>query len=221
MAARTEIVVQQIDDLLARAGFASGGPGPAVENLPLEGRAALATAWGAGVARLAPRASDYRGQVTRSLERYEAAHPNHLKNLIGVLRALRADYEAGYMTSVEELIHADVFGDLLGMAGELLGKGYKDACAVLTGSVLEEHIRKLCNRYAVAVESADGAPRKADTLNAELVKANAYSKLDQKSVTAWLGLRNDAAHGHYDRYTHEQVGLLLEGVRNFLTRHPA
>jgi hypothetical protein len=92
---------------------------------------------------------------------------------------------------------------------------------VLTGSVLEEHLRKLCDRHQVPVDAPDGVPRKVETLNAALVKAGAYGKLDQKSVTAWMGLRNDAAHGHYERYTQEQVALMLEGVRNFLTRHPA
>ena len=43
-------------------------------------------------------------------------------------------------------------------------------------------------------------PKKTDRMNSELTKAEAYSKLDQKSVTAWLDLRNKAAHGKYDEY---------------------
>ena len=59
------------------------------------------------------------------------------------------------------------------------------------------------------------------TLNSELAAKDVYSKLDQKSVTAWLDLRNKAAHGHYADYTTEQVSLLLQSVRNFIARLPA
>ena len=58
-------------------------------------------------------------------------------------------------------------------------------------------------------------------LNAELIKSNAYSKLDQKNVTAWLGLRNSAAHGCYTDYDKQQVSLLISSIRDFLTRNPA
>lgn len=224
MATKTDLIIEQIDSLLARGGI---GPHQFPESqFFLQGqsvaaRVALATAWTAGVERLAPRSSDYREQVGQSRDRFNSDHPRHLASLAGILNALRADYEAGYMTTIEELIHADLFADFLGMAAELLDKGYKDPAAVLTGSVLEEHLRKLCDRNGVSTTAPDGSPRKADTLNADLVKANAYGKLDQKSITAWLGLRNDAAHGHYDKFTKEQVALMLEGVRNFLTRYPA
>ena len=86
---------------------------------------------------------------------------------------------------------------------------------------LEEHLRKLAAKHGVAAEKSDGAPRKADTLNAELAKAGAYNKLEQKSVTAWLDLRNKAAHGAYDEYDHRQVASLIQSARDFMVRHPA
>jgi hypothetical protein len=58
-------------------------------------------------------------------------------------------------------------------------------------------------------------------LNADLAKAGKYDKGDQKQVTAWLDLRNKAAHGKYTEYTKERVDLMLDGVRNFVSRvHP-
>jgi hypothetical protein len=86
---------------------------------------------------------------------------------------------------------------------------------------LEEHLRQLCAGANIQVEElARGklSPRKADALNADLAKAGKYSKLDQKQVTAWLDLRNKAAHGKYSEYTGEQVGLMVAGVRDFLSR---
>jgi hypothetical protein len=132
--------------------------------------------------------------------------------MLGVLHAVRADFAAGYLSTFEELVHASVFADFLDMATELQENGYKDAAAVIAGSVLEEHLRKLAGKRAVATTRADGQPLKADTLNADLAKADEYNNLVQKQVTAWLDLRNKAAHGHYDEYDHKQVAALIRDV---------
>ena len=139
---------------------------------------------------------------------------------VGIARALLSDIRNGYLKSVEELLHGNVFGDYLEMAAHLLDNGYKDAAAVVAGSTLEVHIRKLCLKHSISVERG-GNTRKADQLNAELAKQGAYSKLDQKSATAWLGLRNQAAHGYYSEYSKDQVALFVQGVQDFITRHPA
>jgi len=66
-----------------------------------------------------------------------------------------------------------------------------------------------------------GRPDEASVLNAELKKASAYTTGDEKNVTAWLDLRNSAAHGHYTLYTSERVELLIASVRHFVTVFPA
>ena len=139
---------------------------------------------------------------------------------IGVVKALLSDIRSGYLQSFEEMLHGSVFGDYLEMAMHLLDNDYKDAAAVLTGGTLEVHLKNMCSKHSISTER-NGKAKKADELNAELAKQKVYSKLDQKSVTAWLGLRNDAAHGNYSAYTKDQVSLLLQGVRDFITRHPA
>ena len=139
---------------------------------------------------------------------------------IGVAKALLSDIRNDYMKSLEELIHGDIFGDFLEMSDYLLNKGYKDAAAVLAGSTLEVQIKKLCARYGVGTTS-NGKTIKTDQLNSELGKKGVYTKFDQKSVTAWLSLRNNAAHGNYSEYTKEQVQLLVNSIRDFITRHPA
>ena len=106
------------------------------------------------------------------------------------------------------------------MADELHAKKYKDAAAVIAGSVLEEHLRKLATANGVAIATG-GNPKRADTINADLAKVPADNKLVQKQVTAWLGIRNAAAHGEYDKYDHGQVAGLITAVRDFMVRHPA
>jgi hypothetical protein len=177
----------------------------------------LATRLRAAIARLAPAGSPYTTDAAAVPKGWPVGESGQL---LAIVRALREDYAHGYMRTIEELIHADVFADFLDMATELLSKGYKDPATVIIGSVLEEHLRKLATLSSVSI-AVGVNPKKADTINADLVKATAYSKLEQKNVTAWLGLRNEAAHGNYNGYDKSQVETLLAGVRDFLIRHPA
>lgn len=147
-------------------------------------------------------------------------NPYNVPRVAGILTALKQAYETGFLTRYEELIHADLFSDFVEMAEHLLQEGYKDPAAVIIGSVLEEHLRQLCTKSRISLDNA-GKPKKGDQLNADLAAANVYSKLDQKSITSWLDLRNKAAHGKYGEYTKEQVDLLQQGVRNFMVRVPA
>ena len=116
--------------------------------------------------------------------------------------------------------HGDLFGDFLEMSTHLTDQGRKDAAAVLAGSTLEVHLKKLCDKHKVTTTSGQHT-KKTDTLNADLARAGAYTKLDQKSVTAWLGLHNNAAHGNYSEYTVDQVKLLVASIRESITRCPA
>jgi hypothetical protein len=138
---------------------------------------------------------------------------------LGILTSIRDDITGGWIETTKGLVTAEVFADFLEMAGHLHDEKYKDPAAVVVGSVLEEHLRQLCAAASIPVDDpASGRTRKADSLNADLVKANKYSKLDQKNITAWLDLRNKAAHGKYSEYTSDQVGLMLAGVRDFVSR---
>jgi hypothetical protein len=119
------------------------------------------------------------------------------------------------------LIHADLFSDSMEMADYLLSGGYKDPAAVLAGSVLEEGLRKLCQKVGISIQDAKGQPKKASVMNDDLVKAKVYGKLEQKNVTAWLDLRNKAAHGDYTAYDKKQVELFIQGIRDFFVRYPA
>jgi hypothetical protein len=69
--------------------------------------------------------------------------------------------------------------------------------------------------------TVQGRPKKADLLKSELLKAGVYGLADQKQITAWLDIRNNAAHGHYDKVHQGSVRLLIDGIRHFVMTHPA
>jgi hypothetical protein len=172
----------------------------------------------AALARLSPANTPY----AQELNAVANEQPNiRIPVYVGILRALKADMLEGWLEGVSELVHAQTFGDLLDQSNELLAKAYKDPAAVVAGSTLEAHIRLLCDKYGVSVRQASGQPKKADTMNADLVKAGAYNGLEQKAVTAWLAIRNASAHGEYTKYDQVQVVNMVQGVRDFIIRYPA
>lgn len=220
-----KVVLNQIDAILNRCNKIIEDNAGTGDEFPFSGlshieKVEIKTLLAATIDRLAPSGTPYRNEAhdILILQRDVVVAINHL---IGILVALRADYEAGYLESIHELIHADIFTDFLEMADYLLEEGYKDPAAVLAGGVLEEHLRKLCQKNNIPTQKDESRPKKADKLNAELADAEVYSKLDQKSVTSWLDLRNKAAHGKYDEYLKEQVALMVNGIRDFISRNPA
>jgi hypothetical protein len=186
-----------------------------------EGAAARAQAV-ATIERLTPVGSPHR-QIVGATEAGTVywQHQDVCQAAVGVLTALKREIEAGFLVTVTELAHAELFADFLEMADHLLGVGYKDAAAVIAGSTLEGHLRALADKADIPTATAEGHPLKAERLNSDLRGVEVYDKGDQKSVTAWLNLRNDAAHGDYDKYEDGQVRLLVAGVRDFISRLPA
>jgi hypothetical protein len=140
---------------------------------------------------------------------------------VAILKSVRDEFSGGWLFSLKKIVSAEIFSDFIDMAQHLHAQGYKDPAAVIAGSVLEEHLRQLAISNGVDTEmDVDGLkrPKKADRLNSDLVKAEVYSKLDQKAVTMWLDLRNKAAHGQYEEYNEEQVGNMIQSVVEFMVR---
>jgi hypothetical protein len=164
-----------------------------------------------------PRQFEHNTRVNSRVYEYERAQ--------GILQAVQTMVSDEWLTSTRALIAGAVFSDYLDMAEHLSEETYKDAAAVIAGSSLEAHMRRLALKHGVPLTYADpkrgDQPKKLEVLNADLVRAEAYDKDEQKQVSAWLGTRNAAAHGHYEKVNAEVVKLMIHGVRSFLARYPA
>ncbi len=149
---------------------------------------------------------------------FYSLHSNHYRQftqMLGVARAVQHDLSNGLLSSLKSLAQAEVFADFLEMGEHLLSGGYKDASAVIIGSVLEDGLRRLCAKNGLPTSTEEGRPLTMDPLNAQLAKADVYSKLVQKQITSWAHVRNKAAHGEYSEYTKEQVQMMLLFVQGF------
>jgi len=135
-----------------------------------------------------------------------------LKRLKAVFVAAKEDFEGGYLLSIKTLVQAEVFDSELEQASELFSSGYSTAAAVIAGVVLETALRELCDR--------NGIPHgKLDKMNADLVKAGVYNKLNQKRITALASIRNSAAHGNPEEFTDQDVSDMIRDVNQFLVNH--
>lgn len=211
-----EDMMEQINDLLDRISkYLVKSRSSEPEGTAEAG--VLANRIEAAVTRLSVSGSVYREQLKRG-SRYPDT--NRLAHNLQVMITLRDDLKAGWTETVVELVHADTYSDYLEMAEALLAKGYKDPAAVITGTSLEVHVRALCVKNGVTTAVA-GKPKKATTMNADLKKAGVYDGLQEKKVTAWMDLRNKAAHGDYSAYDKDEVRQFIEGVRTFLMKYPA
>ncbi|MDY0002811.1 MAG: hypothetical protein RBU30_16050, partial [Polyangia bacterium] len=72
-------------------------------------------------------------------------------SMLGPLQALRRDYADGVLIGLGGVVRAELFSDFMEMAKHLLSEGYKDAAAVIVGSVLEGHLRSLCATVNIPV----------------------------------------------------------------------
>lgn len=222
---RADELISEADWVLARtprSGTGSGKPVPFGEfcGFRLASLSFLLSTFGPEH----PYYREFNTIVDSSTTRFEQDGREVLIAGRQILDAARNEMAGGWTATVRGIISAEIFSDFLEMAAYLLSQGYKDAAAVMIGSVLEEHLRQLCGKHGIDLEMLvpDGSqvPKRADRLNADLTKAEVYSKLDQKNVTTWLGLRNEAAHGNYDAYARQQVEIMLQSVTDFMARVP-
>ncbi|MEU3084481.1 hypothetical protein [Streptomyces albidoflavus] len=179
----------------------------------------LVSRFESAIDRLAVPGSSYVKQL--DVHRQEKRTAVKIRAVYSIALGLRDDLNAGWNDSFVELVHADTHSDYLAMAETLLEAGYKDPAAVIVGTALEVHLRALCVKHSVATERPDGSPKRADTMNADLKKEGVYNTLQQKHLTAWMDLRNKAAHGAWTEYDEQQVRMLIDGVRDFMLKYPA
>jgi hypothetical protein len=158
----------------------------------------------------------------RDLDNHEKIW-NDVRRLYGLLLGLKTAYQNDLLESIEQEIRADVFNDFLEMAEFFLLQGdlYKHPAAFLIGGVLEEHLRKLAIKNGIDLTKENGKYRQAEDLNIDLRKKEVYNDNERKSITAWLGLRNDADHAHWTSYSIEKVEVMLKDVRRIVNQYPA
>ena len=146
-------------------------------------------------------------------ERYQFYDTNAvvLNRLLPVIKATYDDFKNGFLITFKQIVQAEVFDSELEQAKSLLESGYKNAAAVIAGAVLETAIKELCQNNGIDLEK-----KKLTRLNDDLAKAGVYNTLQQKQITALADIRNNAAHGDYEKFTQENVEDMIKEIERFL-----
>ena len=121
--------------------------------------------------------------------------------------------------SLEREIQINTVSDYLEQAESLLNdnKVHPAAPSVIIGASLEEFLRNWLEEEQVDLTTIKNS---LDAYTTELKKLNKISKQDVKDLTSWSGIRNDAAHGHWDNVAdRKRIKLMLEGVNLFMRKY--
>jgi hypothetical protein len=179
----------------------------------------LANQWLTSCLNLLSRVFGETSVHYQSLSKHFSDYPKFpdVDQAFGVLLAAKDDYEKGSLFEVRILIEAELFDDFLEQAENLLRSGYYQPAAVIAGSVLEDGLRKLCDKQGVTLPDKP----KLDWMNAELAKQGVYNKLTQKKITSLADIRNNAAHGKWNEFQKSDVEEMLRSVRDFMEKNYA
>jgi Domain of unknown function (DUF4145) len=135
----------------------------------------------------------------------------------GVLDSIADALAKGRLATVEELVSAEVLGDLLEHAEELLKAKFNLAAAIILRAVLEERLRKLCASHNCLPTVQRPT---IENFKQSLYAAQIIDKIVVKDIDWMAGVGNAAAH-HLPEYKDEDVPQLYQRVTAFLTRFSA
>jgi len=157
--------------------------------------------------------SDHYQELKRLAESKASADATYyLTNCMGVIEAAHRDFESDLLFDLRSLISAELLGDFMTQAEVLLSNGYFIPAASLAGAVLEDSLCTFSEKKGITVP----AKTKIDSLNSELARINAYDKLIQKRITALADIRNNADHGHFNKFTKEDVEDMVKWIGRFI-----
>jgi hypothetical protein len=140
----------------------------------------------------------------------------YFADCFGILQAASKDYADGFLVEIRFLVRAELVDDFLTQADALLKQGYHVPAASVAGAVLEDTLRKLCDKNAIVY---DPAKSNLNILNTELARAGIYDRLVQKRITAEADLRNSADHGQFANVKSKDVEDMVSWVRRFVENH--
>ena len=118
--------------------------------------------------------------------------------IVAVLSSFIAHLEDGLVGGISPKYQAelDMVSELLEQANNLLANSnvHPAAPAVLIGATLEEFLRTWVEEAGLSLGSKKAT---LDSYTKLLRENDLITKQDVKDITAWAGIRNDAAHGNW------------------------
>lgn len=139
------------------------------------------------------------------------------EEISGVLGAISTALAKGRLSTIEELVSAEVLGDLLEHGEQLLNSKFYLAAAIVLRAVLEERLRKLCEAHGC---NPTVQRPTIESFKQSLFSAKVIDKIVVKDIDWMAGVGNSAAH-RLPEYKDEDVPQFYQRLTAFLTRFSA
>lgn len=133
-----------------------------------------------------------------------------VRKVIGTLEAIKYEIENDHLESFARMVQAETAADLMEQSESLLNKGYYLAAGVIGRAILEEILRKTCERLN-CMPSKDKPT--INDFNQSLYGFKHYSVIRMKQIEALAAIGNNAAHNSTD--------LKKGDVERFINELPA
>lgn len=137
----------------------------------------------------------------------------NVKSMIGALRSISDTIDNGYLVSIEDLIFAEAFSNLIEQADYLYEQEYLLAAGVIARAVLEEKLRNLCDTQQIKIASEKPT---LSIFNIALYKDKFYDKIEFKNIDFLISIGNNAAHNLPIKK--EEIRRLIDGVLDILKK---
>jgi hypothetical protein len=133
-----------------------------------------------------------------------------------ILRAAREYIEFGPVARVEELVAAEIFADLIGMAGRLLREGRMTAAVTVAAAVLEDVMRRSARHRQINIrENVDTVTE----LNAKMLAGGVYPPTMRKKIDEWAMLWARAEGAGLEAEAQVEIDQMIKGVQEFVNNH--
>ena len=134
-----------------------------------------------------------------------------LEQAKGVFRAAKADYDGGYVFSLESALSGEILGDFVALAQRSLEEGHKDVAAVLASVALEDALKRYATRNGL-----DVADKSMSSVIAALKGAGLITGAQKTLLDRMPGIRDKALHADWDEVTPENAAAVIGFVQQFI-----
>ena len=218
-----EHILNELDGILARyrevSGMDNGRPSVRVAGQSVGTLIRKAVS---AVAKISGSESDYSLAIAAVAEERERG-AGQAGLVFGVVKALRDDIRHGRFAPVADPVYFDApaFGGFLNVAMQQLSRGDRKAAAVLAGSTLETHLKKMAAKNGLEIDDEEGNPLPVSQVVLELAENGLFESDELQRVDEWLALRKAASAGEAGQLSEERVRTMIAGISAFMVRNPA
>ena len=142
---------------------------------------------------------------------------NLTTHIIGTLRNLKAEIDAGFIGSLQKRLTGEVLTDFIQLARAIVddsGEKGKNVAAVLAAAAYEDTIRRMGAAFAGVIGRND-----LDDVIEALKKASVLQSPQLGIAVSYLKFRNDALHANWEKIQLPSVHSVLAFVEQLLLKH--